>query len=64
MFRTLKYINYAHREYYSKIPVSEAAGMFLAGTGILPGVPVGNSFDARDLLIRLRQIQRETSWPD
>ncbi len=59
MFRTLKYINSAHRSFYSKIPVQKAAGDFLRGLDydIKPGA------DARDLLMFLRKIQRESNWP-
>lgn len=54
MFRTLKYINYAHQHYYSRVPVLDAAREFLSGTG--PGFqPAGN---AKELLLYLREIQK------
>ncbi len=58
MFRTLKYINSAHREFYPRIPVRTAASELLnsIGQGAMPGA------DARDLLMILREIQREGNW--
>jgi hypothetical protein len=54
MFRTLKYINYAHQHYYSRMPVQDAAREFISGTD--PGfLPPGN---AKELLLYLREIQK------
>jgi hypothetical protein len=54
MFRTLKYINYAHQHHYSRMPVVDAAREFLSGTH--PGFqPAGNG---KELLLYLREIQK------
>ena len=60
MFRTLKYMNFAHREFYPRIPVQSAANDFLNTTLPDHSPPAGE----RDLLFCLRKIQRESSWPD
>ncbi|MCK4748315.1 MAG: hypothetical protein KAT15_14795, partial [Bacteroidales bacterium] len=60
MFRTLKYMNYVSRQYYPRMPVSEAVVNFLNKTG--QGIDPAK--DARSLLIHLRKVQREGSWPD
>ncbi|KPL15874.1 MAG: hypothetical protein AMS26_06520 [Bacteroides sp. SM23_62] len=54
MFRTLKYMNYAHQHHYSRITVLAAAREFISRTD--PGFqPAGN---AKDLLLYLREIQK------
>ncbi len=58
MFRTLKYINFVHREYYQKIPVRIAANDFLIKT--VPGTKP--DLEAMDLLMLLRKKQREDSY--
>ena len=58
MFRTLKYINFAHKESYPRINVQKAASGFLEKT-MPPGMPGG---DAKELLCRFRKIQRESRW--
>lgn len=60
MFRTLKYINFIHREFYPRMPVQRAVADFLNSTR----QETGPGTDARSLLIHLRKIQRESSWPD
>ncbi len=54
MFRTLKYINYAHQHHYSRMPVPEAVREFMSRTG--PGSQQAGN--AKDLLLRLREIQK------
>lgn len=54
MFRTLKYINYAHQHHYSRMPVLEAAREFLRGTN--PGCKLEG--DAKELLLFLREVQK------
>ncbi|MFC2115276.1 glycosyltransferase [Bacteroidota bacterium] len=60
MFRTLKYFNFVHREFYHRLPVQNAAADFLieSGTGI------NGDIEAGDLLLHLRIIQRESNWGD
>ncbi len=54
MFRTLKYINYAHQHYYSRIPVWDAASEFISATDRgFQGV--GNT---KELLGYFREIQQ------
>jgi hypothetical protein len=53
MFRTLKYINHAHRHFYARMPVSNAAKQLV--TENFPEVRLTGS--ARDLLYALRDIQ-------
>ena len=60
MFRTLKYLNFIHQEYYSRIPVKEAVDQFLKNQG--KGTKTGS--DAKDLLIYFRKIQQVSRWPD
>jgi len=58
MFRTLKYINFAHKEFYPRIIVQKAASEFLEKT-----IPTGKpGRDAKELLFRFRKIQRESRW--
>lgn len=54
MFRTLKYINYAHQHYYSRIPVREAAGSFLVQTD----AGFQDDGGAIEILQYLREIQK------
>jgi len=54
MFRTLKFINYAHQHHYSRIPVAEAAGEILSE--IHPGFQRGGK--TKELLLLLREIQK------
>jgi hypothetical protein len=59
MFRTLKYMNFVNREIYPPVPVQQAAYDFLKRTR--PGEEIQT--DARELLVYLRKIQRESIWP-
>jgi len=54
MFRTLKYINYAHQHHYPRMPVLDAASEFISGTD--PGSQ--GIVDAKELLLYLRKIQK------
>jgi len=54
MFRTLKYINFAHEYHYSRVPVLDAARELLYGTG----TGFQRDCNARDLLLYLREIQK------
>ncbi|MFC2098911.1 glycosyltransferase [Bacteroidota bacterium] len=58
MFRTLKYINFVHREFYPRIPVRIAAKDFVEKT--VPGMD--SNLETRDLLFLFRTKQREGSW--
>jgi len=60
MFRTLKYINYTQREFYPRLPVQSAVLDLLNETGSR----ISRDIDARELLQLVRNIQRESSWPD
>jgi hypothetical protein len=53
MFRTLKYMNHAHRHHYPRMPVTDAARIFLSGkeSGLARA-------GAHELLIYLREAQR------
>jgi hypothetical protein len=55
MFRTLKYINFAHQHYYSRVPVVDAARELLSGIGM----GFQRNWNARELLLHLREIQKE-----
>ncbi len=55
MFRTLKYINYAHQHHYRRMPVLDAAREFISRTG--QGFQGGEN--ARELLLYFREIQNE-----
>jgi hypothetical protein len=55
MFRTMKYINYAHLHHYDRMPVRDAAMEFISGN--FPKYTGTGS--ARDLLFLLRDIQGE-----
>lgn len=57
MFRTMKYINFAHREHYPKMPVRDAVNKFLNQTNAVEKP----ALEARDLLMLIRQKQRENS---
>lgn len=60
MFRTLKYINLAHRDFYAKKPVVHAVHDFL--NVAVPELEQGP--DGRPLLNILRRRQRNGSWTD
>ena len=60
MFRTLKYINFVHREFISRMPVLYAVVDFMNDTGSR----IDKNTEARDVLRQLRSIQRQSSWPD
>jgi hypothetical protein len=53
MFRTLKYINHAHRYHFNRLPVEEATRIFLAGINTEM-----KDASARELLLYLREIQK------
>jgi hypothetical protein len=53
MFRTLKYINHAHRYHFNRLPVEKAARTFLAGINTEMA-----DASARELLLYLREIQK------
>ncbi|KPK79191.1 MAG: hypothetical protein AMS27_18230 [Bacteroides sp. SM23_62_1] len=58
MFRILKYLNFVHTKYYARVPVREAAKIFLEGEGY-------GAFGDRDekgLLGIFRKIQREGKY--
>jgi hypothetical protein len=59
MFRTLKYMNFVNREIYLPVPVDKAVYDFLKKTRQGEEIHTG----ARELLVYLRKIQRESSWP-
>lgn len=52
-FMILTYLNSAHKNFYSKVPVLEAAGQLADTLGLNPGG------SARDLLLRLRKFERQ-----
>lgn len=54
MFRTLKYINFAHQHHYARVPVVEAARELLSGTGM----GFQGDCNAMELLLHLREIQK------
>jgi hypothetical protein len=54
MFRTLKYINFAHRHHYSRVPIMDAVRELLSGTG----TEFKRGGNARELLLCLREIQK------
>jgi hypothetical protein len=60
MFRTLKYINSAHRDFYPRIPVHIAVYDFMKKTSS----DRVSTKEVRELLVQLRRIQRESNWPD
>lgn len=54
MFRTLKYLNFAHRHHYSRMPVLEATREFLRGTD----PEFQQEGNAKELLLYLREVQK------
>jgi hypothetical protein len=60
MFRTLKYINSAHRDFYPKLQVGSAALEFLARTGH----ETGKLRTSGEALLYLRRIQKDSNWQD
>jgi hypothetical protein len=54
MFRTLKYINYAHQHHFSRMPVREAVREFLSATD----TGFQRAGNAKELLLYLREIQK------
>jgi len=54
MFRTLKYINYAHQQHYPRVPVLAASREFLSGN--YPGFQ--RDCSAKELLLSIREMQK------
>lgn len=54
MFRSLKYINFAHQHYYSRVPVLDAARELISWTD--PGFQAEGK--AKELLLYFREIQK------
>jgi len=54
MFRTMKYINYAHQHHYSRVPVLDASREFLSRN--YPGFQRGSN--AKELLLSIREMQK------
>jgi hypothetical protein len=55
MFRVVKYLNFSHRIFFEKIPVSEAAQNVLINKGIAPGEK-----NPEDLLAIFRNLERDS----